>query len=135
MNFCTSNPPWKFPPKGQARNSQRQVQSQNDTYGDNLTLTFLHFASAALTHANEFLTVLGARLNWREWVTVAWFGPKGFASVFFTLLVLRSGLAAADQLYLLAALVIVALSILHSSTDVLLARWFQLGAHTPNTAD
>ncbi len=71
------------------------------------------------------LSLLGSPLNWREWVTAAWFGPKGFASVFLTLLVLRAGIAEANQLYHLAAIVIAASIILHSSTDVLLARWFQ----------
>jgi NhaP-type Na+/H+ or K+/H+ antiporter len=71
------------------------------------------------------LSLPGAALTWREWVTAAWFGPKGFASVFLTLLVLRSGIPAANQLYHLAALVIAASIILHSSTDVLLARWFE----------
>jgi len=42
----------------------------------------------------------------------------------FTLLVLRSGFAGANQLYHLAAIVITASMILYSSTDVLVARWF-----------
>jgi len=71
------------------------------------------------------LALVGAPLSWREWVAAAWFGPKGFASVFLTLLVLRSGLTEAPQLAHLAVLVIAASIILHSSTDVPLSRWLE----------
>ncbi len=63
-------------------------------------------------------------LTRREWVAAAWFGPKGFASVVYGLVVLESGIDAADELFHLIALVI-ALSILaHASTDVTVSRWF-----------
>jgi NhaP-type Na+/H+ or K+/H+ antiporter len=69
--------------------------------------------------------LLGSRMPWREWVAAAWFGPKGFASVLFGLLVLRAGGAEEDRPIRLIALVIVASIVLHSSTDVLVARWFE----------
>ncbi|WP_336921682.1 cation:proton antiporter [Aquipuribacter sp. SD81] len=70
------------------------------------------------------LSFVGADLPWREQAAAAWFGPKGFASVVYGLLVLNSGIAEADQLFHLVAIT-VALSILaHSSTDVLVARSF-----------
>lgn len=77
------------------------------------------------------LSLLGSPLSRREWLTAAWFGPKGFASVFLTLLVLRSGIDSANQLYHLAALVIAASIILHSSSDVVLARWFERTEQAP----
>jgi NhaP-type Na+/H+ or K+/H+ antiporter len=67
----------------------------------------------------------GGGLEWREWVAAAWFGPKGFASVVFGLLVLKSGLGRADELFHLAGIVIVGSILAHSSTDVLVARWLQ----------
>jgi sodium/hydrogen antiporter len=68
-----------------------------------------------------------SRLTRREWLAAAWFGPKGFASVVYGLLILRDGGADGQLLFHLIAIVI-ALSILaHSSTDVLVARWFQRG--------
>ena len=36
-----------------------------------------------------------------------WFGSKGFASVVYGLIILKSGIALADQIYHLVALVIV----------------------------
>ena len=53
-----------------------------------------------------------------------WFGPKGFASVVYGLLVLASGVAAAGQIFVLAALTIVLSILLHSSSDVIVARGF-----------
>jgi NhaP-type Na+/H+ or K+/H+ antiporter len=70
-------------------------------------------------------SLFGVDLSRREWVTAAWFGPKGFASVFYGILVLKAGIPAADDLFHLIALVIVASIVAHSSTDVLIARWFE----------
>ncbi len=70
------------------------------------------------------LSFVGTRLPWQEQAAVAWFGPKGFASVVYGLLVLESGAPGADEMFHLVALA-VALSILaHSSTDVPIAHYF-----------
>jgi NhaP-type Na+/H+ or K+/H+ antiporter len=67
---------------------------------------------------------MGAKLSFREQVTAMWFGPKGFASVVYGLIILESGIALADQVYHLVALVIVLSILAHSSTDVVIARQF-----------
>ncbi|MBX6311932.1 MAG: cation:proton antiporter, partial [Isosphaeraceae bacterium] len=71
------------------------------------------------------LALLGSGLARREWVAAAWFGPKGFASVFFGLLILQSGAPRAEELFRLIALVITASILAHSSTDVPIAHWLQ----------
>lgn len=63
--------------------------------------------------------------RWSERLTAAWFGPKGFASIVFALLVVHSGIGGGERLFNLAGLVIVASILLHSSTDVPIARWFR----------
>jgi NhaP-type Na+/H+ or K+/H+ antiporter len=68
-------------------------------------------------------------LNWRERLTVAWFGPKGFASVFFGVIILGSGFPGAAQVFELIALVVAVSMVAHSSTDVMVANW--LGRNTP----
>jgi NhaP-type Na+/H+ or K+/H+ antiporter len=68
------------------------------------------------------LALAGSRLNWREWLVAAWFGPRGFASVVFGLIILQSNLPQGDRLFHLIAIVVVGSIIAHSSTDVLLAR-------------
>ena len=79
------------------------------------------------------LSLLRSPLGWRERAAAAWFGPKGFASVVFGLLILKEAEAAkldwarADQLFHLVALCIAGSIVAHSSTDVLVARWLGRG--------
>jgi len=75
------------------------------------------------------LSLVRSSLGWRERAVAAWFGPKGFASVVFGLLILkeaevgRMDLLRADHLFHLVAICIVGSIVAHSSTDVLIARW------------
>lgn len=70
------------------------------------------------------LSLLGSRLPVHEQAVVAWFGPKGFASVVYGLLVLDGGGAQADRMFHLIALVIFVSILAHSSTDVPIANFF-----------
>jgi sodium/hydrogen antiporter len=81
------------------------------------------------------LVLAGSSLNMRERVTAAWFGPRGFASVVYGLLVARSGVPRAEYLFHLITLVIVASILTHSSTDVLFARLFRKSAGEGDEAD
>jgi NhaP-type Na+/H+ or K+/H+ antiporter len=72
------------------------------------------------------LSLYRARLSRRETAAVAWFGPKGFASVVYGLLALNAGLPASQPVFDLVA-VCIALSItVHSSTDLPIARMFDV---------
>jgi NhaP-type Na+/H+ or K+/H+ antiporter len=85
------------------------------------------FAVLALLAARPlaiWVAFLRSRLSGREQAAVMWFGPKGFASVVYALLVLESGIPAADQIFHLAAGTIVISILAHSSTDIVVARWF-----------
>ncbi|MEV0133287.1 cation:proton antiporter [Dactylosporangium sp. NPDC050688] len=85
------------------------------------------FAILALVVARPaalWISFLGSRLGLREQLAAMWFGPKGFASVVYGLLVLAAGIAAAQEVFTLVALTIVLSIVLHSSTDVLVARGF-----------
>lgn len=70
------------------------------------------------------LSFAGSRLSWQEQAAVAWFGPKGFASVVYALIVLESGAPGADRMFHLLALVVVLSILAHSSTDVPIAHYF-----------
>ncbi|MEO7369722.1 MAG: cation:proton antiporter, partial [Ilumatobacteraceae bacterium] len=103
-----------------------------------IPLTGYLFAAVALFVARPVslaLALVGSSLRIRERIAAAWFGPKGFASVVYGLLILRSGVAARSELFHLVALVVVASIIAHSSTDVVIARWFEPGisAELPST--
>ena len=85
------------------------------------------FAVLALVLARPvalWISFWGSGLEPREQAAAMWFGPKGFASVVYGLIVLSSGIAAADEIFHLLALTIVLSIIAHSSTDVLVARLF-----------
>ena len=85
------------------------------------------FAAVALVAVRPValsISLLGSHLDVHEWAAAAWFGPKGFASVVYGLLILESAAPASGELFHLVALVVVASIIAHSSTDVLIARWF-----------
>ncbi len=85
------------------------------------------FAFAALLFARPIallVALAGARLSWREKLVAAWFGPKGFASVVYAMMVLWSNVADANHMFHLIALVIAISIVAHSSSDVPIARWF-----------
>lgn len=85
---------------------------------------FAILAIVAARPAALFASFLGSKLALREQLAAMWFGPKGFASVVYGLIVLHSGIARADQVFHLIALVIVLSILAHSSTDVVIARQF-----------
>lgn len=92
-----------------------------------ISVTGYVFAALALLMARPVaigVALLGTEIGRKEWAAAAWFGPKGFASVVYGLLVIRSGIAAADEIFHLIALVVAASILLHSSTDVIVARQF-----------
>lgn len=76
--------------------------------------------------ASFLVSLAGARLARREKLVAAWFGPKGFASVVYGLLVLQAGIPQGRQAYTLIAVCIAFSIIAHSSTDVPIARLFQV---------
>lgn len=74
--------------------------------------------------AAQLLALARSQLTYPERIVAGWFGPKGFASVVYGLLVVESGIDASDEIFHLVALVIVFSMIAHSSTDVAVAHWF-----------
>ncbi len=72
-----------------------------------------------------FVAFLGSKLPVREQVVAMWFGPKGFASVVYVLIVLGSGIESADLIFHVVAITIVLSILAHSSTDVVIARGFE----------
>lgn len=72
------------------------------------------------------LSLLRTRLPTSQRLTAAWFGPKGFASVVYGLLVLQSGIPDADRVFDIVAATIALSIILHSTTDVPVARMLRV---------
>ncbi|MQA95155.1 MAG: sodium:proton antiporter [Streptosporangiales bacterium] len=85
------------------------------------------FAVGALFLARPvaiWVSFLRSGLTVRDQAAVAWFGPKGFASVVYGLYVLGAGITASEQVFQLVAVTIVLSILLHSSTDIVVARSF-----------
>jgi NhaP-type Na+/H+ or K+/H+ antiporter len=76
--------------------------------------------------ASLLISLIGTRFDRREKLVAAWFGPKGFASVVYGLLVLQAGIPQGQEAYTLIAVCIAASIIAHSSTDVPIARLFHV---------
>lgn len=74
------------------------------------------------------LSLWGSDLSRREWAAAAWFGPKGFASVVYALLVLEAAIPTSDLIFHLVAATIGLSIVLHASSDVLVANAFQRAA-------
>ena len=56
---------------------------------------------------------------------IAWFGPKGVASMLFALFVLKSAVGERDLIFEIAAFVILASIIAHGLTDTVGSRWIE----------
>lgn len=92
------------------------------------------FAVLALVVARPvalWVSFLGTGLTAREQAAAMWFGPKGFASVVYGLLVLNSGITAANEIFHLVALTITLSIVAHSSTDIIVAGQFDEARETP----
>ena len=76
--------------------------------------------------ASMLLSLLRTPMPRSERLTAAWFGPKGFASVVYGLLVLQAGLPNGELLFDLIAVTIAMSIILHSSTDVPVAHMLRI---------
>jgi NhaP-type Na+/H+ or K+/H+ antiporter len=64
-----------------------------------------------------WLALAGTRLDRHAKAFMAWFGPKGVATMTFALLVLTEGFAASERLFNLAALVVFVSTIAHGLSD------------------
>ncbi|RAY12286.1 sodium:proton antiporter [Actinomadura craniellae] len=85
------------------------------------------FAVLALVAARPiaiWISFLRSGLGTREQAAAMWFGPKGFASVVYGLLVLNAAIPASDEIFHLVAVTIAVSILAHSSTDIVVARWF-----------
>jgi NhaP-type Na+/H+ or K+/H+ antiporter len=86
---------------------------------------FIAFALLVARPAAVLLSFLRARLPRPLKLFVAWFGPKGVASMLFALFVLKSDVAAGSLIFDIAAITILASIVAHGLTDTVGARWIE----------
>ena len=75
--------------------------------------------------AAVMLSLAGTRLPGPQKAFIAWFGPKGVASMLFALLVLDRAVAHGSLVFDVAAFAILASILAHGLTDTVGARWIE----------
>lgn len=83
---------------------------------------FIVLATFAIRPAAIAVSMIRSELSWHEILLAGWFGPKGFASVVYGLLILEAGM---NHLAHLVGLSVIASVVVYSSTDILVGRWFE----------
>jgi NhaP-type Na+/H+ or K+/H+ antiporter len=71
-----------------------------------------------------FTALAGLRVDWATKAFMSWFGPKGVATMTFSLLVLSQPIAGNERLFDLAALVVLCSILAHGLTDTPGTEWF-----------
>ncbi|MGH2964680.1 MAG: cation:proton antiporter [Solirubrobacterales bacterium] len=71
------------------------------------------------------LAFASSRLPWAQKLFIAWFGPKGVASMLFALFVLKSKVGASELIFDVAAFTILSSIIAHGLTDTVGAGWIE----------
>ncbi len=88
-------------------------------------LAFIVFALLIARPVSVMLALAGTRLPAPQKAFIAWFGPKGVASILFALLVLDEPVAHGALVFDVAAFMILASILTHGLTDTVGARWIE----------
>jgi sodium/hydrogen antiporter len=103
--------------------------------GSTLTLAgFVVFALLVARPAAVLVSFVGIRLPRSQKLFVAWFGPKGVASMLFALLVLNSGDPNRTLVFDIASFVILSSIVAHGLTDTVGAKWLERLVETSDGA-
>jgi sodium/hydrogen antiporter len=90
-----------------------------------LLLVFIAFALLVARPLAVAISFLRVRLPFPHRAFIAWFGPKGVASMLFALFVLKSAVEEGGLIFETAAFVILASIIAHGLTDTVGASWIE----------
>jgi NhaP-type Na+/H+ or K+/H+ antiporter len=71
------------------------------------------------------VAMLGSGLSRHEWLTAAWFGPRGFASAVYGVMLLSRDVPHGDRIFELVVIVVVGSIIKNTSTEVWAARRYE----------
>ena len=93
-------------------------------------IVFVAFALLVARPAAVLLSFIRTKMPRPERLFVAWFGPKGVASMLFALLALKSEVGNGELIFDVAAITVIVSIVVHGLTDTLGARW--LARRTPD---
>ncbi|HET7566033.1 MAG TPA: cation:proton antiporter [Gemmatimonadaceae bacterium] len=86
------------------------------------------FAVATILFARPIalaLAMVGSGLSRTDWLTAAWFGPRGFASAVYAIMLVSAGAPHSIRLFQLTAVVVVGSIIANTTTEVWAAKQYQ----------
>jgi NhaP-type Na+/H+ or K+/H+ antiporter len=86
-------------------------------------IAFVAFVLLIARPAAVLLSFIRTRLPAAQQLFMAWFGPKGVASMLFALLVLKSRVGNGKLIFDIAAIAVIASIVAHGLTDTLGVRW------------
>jgi sodium/hydrogen antiporter len=86
-------------------------------------IAFVAFALLVARPAAVLLSFLWTGLPRPEKAFMAWFGPKGVASMLFALFVLKSDVGEGELIFDIAAIVVISSIVAHGLTETLGTRW------------
>ncbi|HVQ59832.1 MAG TPA: cation:proton antiporter [Solirubrobacterales bacterium] len=84
---------------------------------------FVLFALLVARPVAVMISFIRTRLPRSEKLFMAWFGPKGVASMLFALFVLKSGVEQGELIFDVAAIAIICSIVAHGLTDTVGAKW------------
>jgi sodium/hydrogen antiporter len=90
-----------------------------------LLIAFIAFALVVARPVAITVSFLRVKLPRPHRAFIAWFGPKGVASMLFAVLVLNSEVGEGNAIFEAAAFVILASILIHGLTDTLGTRWIE----------
>jgi NhaP-type Na+/H+ or K+/H+ antiporter len=86
---------------------------------------FIVFALLVARPLSVLVSLTGVRFARAEKAFIAWFGPKGIASMLFALFILNSGVGERALIFDVAAFTILASIVAHGLTDTVASRWIE----------
>jgi sodium/hydrogen antiporter len=86
---------------------------------------FIALALLVARPAAILISFVRSRLPGPQKMFIAWFGPKGVASMLFALFVLKSDVGASSTIFDIAAFVILSSIVAHGLTDTVGASWIE----------
>jgi sodium/hydrogen antiporter len=86
---------------------------------------FIPLALLVARPAAILISFVRSRLPGPQKMFIAWFGPKGVASMLFALFVLKSDVGASSTIFDIAAIVILSSIVAHGLTDTVGASWIE----------
>ena len=101
------------------------VVSTGYDFGVPELIAFIAFALLVARPAAVFAAFMGSDMPRPQKAFVAWFGPKGVASILFALFVLESNASGRGHIFEIASFVILASIVAHGLTDTVGARWVE----------